>query len=286
MRLVGDDELKPFEQQTLDISRRTYRLTVVAALIAFGAAIFVGVQVEEMTNQTQILASQTESASAGSLMDGMNTRKQLAIAQQEVDVLTKQLTYNQRLTESQRASIDVAFLAVLNPVSFHEEGQLSEAFSIIFKNNRQFPATNIAVRYRPYFIQWGPAIFTEPKKRQSELCNKPLSAADKASGNTPITIYSGGTKEWQINFGMGKPLDADVIEWPPNQPKQTKRLLPIVVGCVDYQSGVMPERHQTGFIFEIERGNPNMPALITLGEDVPRNDVLVTQYFFGQGKIY
>jgi hypothetical protein len=43
----------------------------------------VGVQVYEMTKQTQIFASQSEGANAGALMDEMNTRRQLDIAQKQ-----------------------------------------------------------------------------------------------------------------------------------------------------------------------------------------------------------
>ena len=90
MQLVGGDDLKPFEVQTLTISRetlaisrRTYWITIFAFLAAAAAAVFVGVQVFEMTKQTQILASQSEGANAGALMDEMNTRKQLGILQQQ-----------------------------------------------------------------------------------------------------------------------------------------------------------------------------------------------------------
>jgi hypothetical protein len=90
VQLVGGDDhsLKPFEEQTLaisrdalDISRRTYWVAIFAFLAALAAAVFVGVQVYEMTKQTQIFASQTEGANAGALVDEMNTRKQLFIAE-------------------------------------------------------------------------------------------------------------------------------------------------------------------------------------------------------------
>ncbi len=81
VRLVDGDDLKPFEQQSLDISRRTYWVAFVGLWFAFAAAVFVGDQVYEMTKQTQILASQSEGANAGALMDEMNTRRQLHIAQ-------------------------------------------------------------------------------------------------------------------------------------------------------------------------------------------------------------
>jgi len=97
---VDGDELKPlkpFEEQTLAIARetliiskKTYWVAVFGFLTALAAACFVGVQVAEMTDQTQILASQSEGANAGALMDEMSTRKQLAIAQKQADAAQKQ----------------------------------------------------------------------------------------------------------------------------------------------------------------------------------------------------
>lgn len=83
VQIVGGDDLEPFEEQTLAISRRTYWIAIFAFGAALAAAIFVGSQVKIMSYQTQIMASQTESASASSLMDGMNTKRQLDIAQQQ-----------------------------------------------------------------------------------------------------------------------------------------------------------------------------------------------------------
>jgi hypothetical protein len=100
VRLVNGDDLplKPFEEQTLAIardaltvSRRTYWVAIFAFLAGLAAAVFVGVQVFEMTKQTQILASQSEGASAGALLDEMNTRKQLDVAQKQMQALQDQV---------------------------------------------------------------------------------------------------------------------------------------------------------------------------------------------------
>lgn len=270
-------------------------------LAAVTAALFY-VQLNEMTKQTQILASQSESAAASGLMDGMNTRKQLDILQQQAgatkalaELTAKQFTASQRLIESQRAMISVAFASVLNPVTFHDEAMsVSFAFSVNLKNNGRLPANKVKIRYTAYFSQWGTKIFSEPMERQRDFCSKPNISHDSRvdlkglTNEEALTILPGDVKELQINFGMGG-TDSDIITWPPpestsNLP-QTKRVYPIIVGCVDYQSGVMTEPHQTGFIFEIKRGDPRMPTFITLGEDVRREDVLVEQYFFGQGKL-
>jgi len=88
--LVGGEDLEPFEEQTLALarenfamSRRTYRIAILGFIAAAAAAVFVGTQVKIMSVQTQILASQSESAAGGAAIGELNTRKQLAIAQQQ-----------------------------------------------------------------------------------------------------------------------------------------------------------------------------------------------------------
>jgi hypothetical protein len=209
------------------------------------------------------------------------------------DLTAKEFAASQRLIESQRASISVAVASIDNPITFRDGG-LSFAFSIAMKNIGRLPANKVKVRYTEYFSQWGQKIFSEPMERQRDLCSKPNISKDYRvelrglTSEDALTIVSGDTKEWTINVGMAKPSDSGIIVWPPPEAKlpQTKRVFPIVVGCVDYQSGAMTEPHQTGFIFEILRGNPGMPSLITLGENVPKSEIIVGPYFFGQGKIY
>lgn len=209
------------------------------------------------------------------------------------DLTARQFTASQLLIESQRALISVAFASVLNPITFHGGG-LSFAFSVTMKNDGRLPAKKVKVRFTPYFSQWGSTLFSEPMERQRGFCNKPNMSRDSRTAfegltnEDALTIISGDTKESQINFGMGAPTDSDIIRWPPDEAHlpQTKRVFPIVVGCIDYQSGAMPEPHQTGFIFQIQRGDPRMPTFITFGENVRREDVVVVQYFFGQGKSY
>jgi hypothetical protein len=110
VRIIRDEDLTPFEAQTIHIAQRTlaasqgsYAFARIGFWVAFGAAVIIGIQVYEMTKQTQILASQTESAVAAGLMDEMNTRKQLDIAQKQaqaaqesVQVIQGQMRLDQR----------------------------------------------------------------------------------------------------------------------------------------------------------------------------------------------
>lgn len=72
------------EQRTSQDSKMTTferGVAIVGIGLGMVTAAFFYWQLVEMGCQTQILASQSEGANAGALMDGMNTRKQLAIAQ-------------------------------------------------------------------------------------------------------------------------------------------------------------------------------------------------------------
>jgi len=221
--------------------------------------------------------------------------KQADASKATSDLTARQFNASQRLTESQRASIEVAFASVDNPITFHDDG-LSIVFSIALKNVGRLTANKVKIRFKSYFSQWGESMFTEPMRQQRDFCAKPNVLRlrkdwEDLRGLTrddALTIIPGETKPWQINFGMGKPTQSELVELP-NDPTGKKRVFPIVVGCVDYQSGAMVEPHQTGFIFEIQRIsllNPGLPTMINYGEDVPRESVIVTPYFFGQGKNY
>ena len=303
------EDLAEAEEKMSRFERSTLRWTRASFIVILFTGLFIALQWLEMrssgkdTQQLAIAASK-QADRMKDFADQMRRQadethdlavsagKQADASKALADLTAQQFAASQRLVESQRASISVAFASVLNPVSFHD-GALSFAFAVILKNNGRLPANRVKVRYKSYFSQWGESMFSEPMRQQRDFCAKPnllrlrkdLEDLRGLTSDDALTIIPGEMKEWQINFSTAVPTDSDIIEWPPPQYKvpQTKRVYPIVVGCVDYQSGAMTQPHQTGFIFEIERGDH---TFITLGEGVRREDVIVTQYFFGQGKSY
>lgn len=110
VEIVKDDELKPFERETLELARQTLglsrsqtRLTIWAIVIAAIAAAFVWAQLKQMTWNNQILASQSESAVAGAIESERNTRAQIKVAQDQataaqesVKAIQKQMRQDQR----------------------------------------------------------------------------------------------------------------------------------------------------------------------------------------------
>jgi hypothetical protein len=164
VRLVRGDDLKPFEVQTLaiaketlTISRRTYWISIFGFLAALAAACFVGVQVAEMSDQTQILASQSEGASAGALMDEMNTRKQLDIVQKQA----KAAEESADAAKSQLIQTEKAFMLDQWPYMSESKTELAEPIAadheihvnITFKNIGKSPAQDIRIYRDSELIQ-------------------------------------------------------------------------------------------------------------------------------------
>jgi hypothetical protein len=137
VQLVGGDDLEPFEEQTLaltrenlEISRRTYRIAVFAFVAAALAAGFVFMQVKEMSHQTQILASQSESAAAGAAIGELNTRIQLDLMKQQarragesVDQFTKQVAAMTQQLDMERQALRLylggAVLTIIDVHFYH-----------------------------------------------------------------------------------------------------------------------------------------------------------------------
>ncbi len=292
------------------ITKGTFIITAAVAVATISYSIIAGFQLAAMRHTNVLTQAALDKATQASLESSKQFQAQLghfdaglgrtellaihageqATAANRIATLTaKQFDQNQRLVESQRASIEVSFLRVLNPITFSDIGGMSEAFSIVFKNSGGLPANLTAVRWKVIFVQWGDDFFKVPGEKQTELCDRPPTEDERRSIITPITIFKDSAMEWQINFGVGKALDSELIKWPPNQSIQTLRIYPVIVGCVDYQSGAMQNAHQTGFIYTLERigeGGPTMPSLINNGVNVPKENVMVTRYFFSQGKAY
>jgi hypothetical protein len=237
--------------------------------------------------------------------------KQADAAKALSDLTAKQFTASQQLIESQRASISVSFGRVLDPITFHD-GAPSIVFSILMQNTGAIKATHAVLRFKAYYSLMGNNIFTEPLQRQRDYCATDVPPGQdwtwdgkgkridlKGLRDWTVTVEPHTVLEQQLNFGMAKPTDTEIIKWPPadviqNNPTLpiTDRIFPIVIGCIDYQSGAMPEKHQTGFIFEVQEAfsdatNSNAaPTLVHFGIELPRERVIITQFFFGQGKQY
>lgn len=106
-------------------------------------------------------------------------------------------------------------------------------------------------------------------------------------------IFPNDTEEsWTYGKGLSKPdLDSATTIIPQGKgfPRVSggKRIVPIIVGCVDYQYGTSTRHHQTQFIYEVQRFDrvANSKRLypiysIEVPRPIPALDVVLTKYAF------
>jgi len=177
-------EMNAFERSTLLWDKATFGILLVTCF-------FISLQWCEMRSGSQdthdlAVAAGKEADRTKDVVDQMKLQaaaehdlavaagKQADASKALAELTARQFSASQRLIESQRASISVAFASVLNPVTFHDGG-LSFAFSTTMKNNGRLPANRVKVRYMSYFSKWGTNIFSEPMERQRDFCSHPMS---------------------------------------------------------------------------------------------------------------
>ena len=135
VEIVKDEELKPFETQTLRLA-----LWGIAVAAITGAVFYF--QFLQMSYQTQIIAAEAESAAAGAAIGELNTRRQLTIAQQQANAATSNATTaSNALRMSERAWIGIA-----NAVVVKEETTFPSVISydIDVTNTGHSPALDVS----------------------------------------------------------------------------------------------------------------------------------------------
>jgi hypothetical protein len=178
VQVVGGDDLEPFEEQSLAISRetltlssRTYHIAFYAFIAAVAAAAFVFMQVKEMSYQTQIMAAQSESAAAGAAIGELNTRRQLEIAQQQATAAQDGAKAIQRQTIQELRpwiKFSMGDPKVSPTISWYVEVGSPLTAPVMFTNVGKTPAINVIVMVGIDIISRGkdpklPVAFRSPR---------------------------------------------------------------------------------------------------------------------------
>jgi hypothetical protein len=192
-------------------------------------------------------------------------RKQTEIAQRQLD-------------QSGRTWLTVTLTPA--PVTFKDGGvQIGVIPSI--KNIGNSVATGVIVPIKVYLASTADDIFKRPLKIQADLCDplskQPVNDEQDRTGISilPTVIDS----SLFIGRGFSKEELNSAATANPNFP--IKHIVPILVGCVDYQFATANRHHQTRFIYEIVRAGKAPNTSIEVGKDIPANEVVLAPYAFG-----
>jgi hypothetical protein len=209
-------------------------------------------------------------------------------------------TAHRQLEATERPWVKIDFKIGVQGLTF-DAGGFSLPLEAVFNNIGHSTATS-AFAATKMFLASGNAIFTEPIKRQHDLCDplRKLPVRTEKMGDMMLTIFpSDADASMTYGQGVGQPeLDATPNFEPP--PPGGKRIVPIIVGCVDYQYDASDRHHQTRFIYEVQRldraavayndagqrsGQPFTPHAVFYSIEVPKHlapeDVVLVKYGFG-----
>lgn len=256
-----DDANKPMTP----FERKMMILTLVGiGLAAVTAALFY-VQLNEMQSQTQILASQSEGANAGALMDEMNTRNQLGIVKEQADAAQKQAKAAQdsanaiqRQTEiGSRPWLELSEIALTDGMRINAKGEANSLVHIVATNIGKTPAREVGFwaelgeRYNEHQeIQrmctmetggpkgagkYGQVLF--PTKKLGEKENRVITIKLK-----PLTLVSRTGKAESTRIDKNGP--------PSSQEESIYSIPSSVIGCIQYKSFTSDVPYYTGFIYE------------------------------------
>ncbi|HVS89021.1 MAG TPA: hypothetical protein VHF01_12480 [Candidatus Acidoferrum sp.] len=203
-------------------------------------------------------------------------------------------TARQQLELSERPWIKISFTIGVQGFSF-QSGSATLPLQAHIQNIGHSVATGVIVPIKMFLAYDANGIFKEPLKRQKDLCD-PIAekpTGDPQLSDMALTIFPGDT-DVSMNYGVGVGKDEldsakTLIPHGGGFPKVGggKRILPIIVGCVDYQYATSTHHHQTRFIYQVQRIDRSLPPNIypIISIEVPKTvapaDVVLQKYGFG-----
>jgi hypothetical protein len=150
----------------------------------------------------------------------------------------------------------------------------------LLKNTGHSPAAHahIEAQLTPIKVD---QIFKEPLERQKQLCD--AARYRNTTGEfAAFTLFPGGQTTRDVVMSMAQADIANAEFRPPNT-KERPFIVPIIVGCIDYQFEFKPGHHQTGFLYTLYRfEGKNRPGVrIYPGQNLPVSRLMFEPFAFG-----
>ena len=213
--------------------------------------------------------------------------RQTELTRQFTDVALKQL----EATDRPWLSVDVRIAAPFRIMA--DSVHLSLAVNI--KNVGNSVATHIE-NHMQIFPQSGGVdgkAFSEPIERQKALCDQ-ARMGGRTTRERSFRDQSGialfPNEQSVLGFSSSlshadMALRAATFNTPNQPPMPYPGIIPAIIGCLDYRFGSSERHHQTGFIYQILRIDPEAPlagSFFNLTQmEVPVSEMRLDRFFFG-----
>lgn len=299
VRIIEDDELSKFEEKTVRFGRWGIFITTLSLIAASCAAIFVYQQVQEMRGQTDLLGTAAHQARVDANDSAKTSAEQLRALQSQITVAqsgTKAL--EGQLFEARR-SADIAARqleltnrpwikieavqprgsAIVPALVFPQFGvsgsreipqQVYLSFEVHIKNVGLSTALSIKMVPELFLAKWENGYSANVEAEEKRYC----SSSESVSANSPAAaqmLFPGEPFVWTASVNAFTQDNMNFFSDIPGGPY----ILPVLIGCIDYQFQASSTHHHARFVYEIFHvGEPHTRFFIA-GEGVKAEDLLL-----------
>jgi hypothetical protein len=193
-------------------------------------------------------------------------------------------TLQNQFEQSQRPWIALKVEIGAGGFTFNANGDGNFNGQIVMKNIGHSPAIGIENIFEVVPVK-DQGIFTEPIKRQKEICDSVREANKPLSKTFGVRVLFPDEQSEPLEFSTSIPkglIDKAAFIAPVQPPYRD--FMAVLVGCIDYRVTFSDKHHQTGYIYTIyrrETDHPNIPFALKVGQDLTADRVNLVEYFFG-----
>jgi hypothetical protein len=299
--IVRDTELSKFEAKTVTFGKVGVIVAVLSFIAASGAAYFVLQQLKEMAAQTELLGRGARQSRSDANDSSIATTKQLSALQEQIAIAQKGAAALQGQVIEVRRSANVAARQleltdrawikivdvtatgdgdIIPSLSFQDltlsfphapKQQTFLNYAVHAKNVGHSAALDIQVIPELYLAKWHDGYAREVENEEKRFCD--LAMKDKT------TIAKGGAvifpdEPYENNMGNAGLITPDAMNHFSDLPGETY-ILPVLIGCVDYQFQSSSKHHQTRFVYELFHAEEPRTRFFLVGKGVKARDLLL-----------
>lgn len=307
VRVVKDDDLSSFERKSARYAKVGAAIAVISLAATIGAGVVFFMQFQEMTSQTSLLSQSALQARRDSNENSKVTAKQLAALQAQIIVAQKgtlalqgQLKEAQRTTDIAATNLELnnrAWLKItdikprgdgeivpaLSYQDLHVTGMVDPPqqqaflnFEFNAKNVGNSAAINIQVFPELYLAKWHDGYSKDVSDEEARFCEVIERNKEKGEkvGSRPVVatggpIFPGDT--YTSYMGMAGYITRKTTNVFSDM--NGSYILPVLIGCVDYQFQSSALHHHVRFVYEAFHAQPNGSRFFLIGEGVKAKDM-------------
>ena len=299
IEVVKNEELSSLETKTVIYAKVGLLISLLALIAAGAAAYFVFQQFKEMADQTDLLNRGARQARVDSAASSAATTKQLAGLQAQIttaqagtkalqgqfievrrsaDIAARQLeltdrpwikveTIMPRGNGSVIPALSFQDVNVTGPPAIKQQTYLN--FEVHGRNVGHSTALSVKVMSELFLTQWKNGYSDKVKQEEARFCA--LRELDSKNWESAAqAVFQGDTFDYY--GGVSGAITSDAMNYFSDLPSGPY-ILPVLIGCVDYQFQASSAHHHIRFVYEIFHASDPRTRFFLAGQGTKADDL-------------